>query len=122
MPPHIRYDYIWYRSGCLCVNVWREFFHFSQCTCFHYLCNPFMQDWSLELEEVFSLEREGESDKFAPYRDKLGNRMLLWHGRLWICDACYTSYLYVFRCEIFSYDTMKELENIKKGMYTNSCI
>lgn len=56
--------------------------HKSQCTCFHYLCNPFMQDWSLELEEVFSLEREGEFDKFAPYRDKLGNRMLLWHGRL----------------------------------------
>jgi len=51
-----------------------------------------MQDWSLELEEVFSLEREGEFDKFAPYRDKLGNRMLLWHGKLWICDA---SYLYV---------------------------
>lgn len=41
---------------------------------------PTHTDWSLELEEVFSLEREGESDKFAPYRDKLGNRMLLWHG------------------------------------------
>ncbi|XP_057438570.1 poly [ADP-ribose] polymerase 1 [Lotus japonicus] len=41
---------------------------------------PTHTDWSLELEEVFSLEREGEFDKFAPYRDKLGNRMLLWHG------------------------------------------
>lgn len=41
---------------------------------------PTHTDWSLELEEVFSLEREGESDKFAPYREKLGNRMLLWHG------------------------------------------
>ncbi|XP_012569391.1 poly [ADP-ribose] polymerase 1 [Cicer arietinum] len=41
---------------------------------------PTHVDWSLELEEVFSLEREGEFDKFAPYRDKLGNRMLLWHG------------------------------------------
>ncbi|TKY62377.1 Poly of ADP-ribose polymerase 1 [Spatholobus suberectus] len=41
---------------------------------------PTHTDWSLELEEVFSLEREGEIDKFAPYRDKLGNRMLLWHG------------------------------------------
>nr|XP_027095295.1 poly [ADP-ribose] polymerase 1-like isoform X1 [Coffea arabica] len=36
--------------------------------------------WSLELEEVFALEREGEYDKFAPYREKLGNKMLLWHG------------------------------------------
>ncbi|TYI55471.1 hypothetical protein E1A91_D11G144400v1 [Gossypium mustelinum] len=38
------------------------------------------KDWKLELEEVFSLEREGEFDKFAPYREKLSNRMLLWHG------------------------------------------
>ncbi|KAL3531248.1 hypothetical protein ACH5RR_010570 [Cinchona calisaya] len=36
--------------------------------------------WSLELEEVFALERGGEYDKFAPYREKLGNKMLLWHG------------------------------------------
>ncbi|GLU07733.1 hypothetical protein SLE2022_246810 [Rubroshorea leprosula] len=41
---------------------------------------PTHTDWSLELEEVFSLERKGEFDKFAPYREKLGNRMLLWHG------------------------------------------
>ncbi|GLT42329.1 hypothetical protein SLA2020_163320 [Shorea laevis] len=41
---------------------------------------PTHTDWSLELEEVFSLERKGEFDKFAPYREKLSNRMLLWHG------------------------------------------
>ncbi|KAL4651990.1 hypothetical protein ACB092_01G200600 [Castanea dentata] len=41
---------------------------------------PTHTEWSLELEEVFSLEREGEFDKFAPYREKLKNRMLLWHG------------------------------------------
>ncbi|XP_077241988.1 poly(ADP-ribose) polymerase 2 isoform X2 [Tasmannia lanceolata] len=41
---------------------------------------PTHKDWTLELEEVFALDREGEIDKFAPYRDKLGNRMLLWHG------------------------------------------
>uniref|UniRef100_A0A803M7S8 Poly [ADP-ribose] polymerase n=1 Tax=Chenopodium quinoa TaxID=63459 RepID=A0A803M7S8_CHEQI len=41
---------------------------------------PTHTEWSLELEEVFSLEREGELDKFAPKREKLGNRMLLWHG------------------------------------------
>ncbi|EOX94505.1 hypothetical protein QUC31_004563 [Theobroma cacao] len=41
---------------------------------------PTHTDWTLELEEVFSLEREGEFDKFAPYREKLINRMLLWHG------------------------------------------
>ncbi|XP_059433142.1 poly [ADP-ribose] polymerase 1 [Corylus avellana] len=48
-----------------------------------YLLNthaPTHKDWTLELEEVFSLEREGELDKFAPYREKLKNRMLLWHG------------------------------------------
>ncbi|TXG63792.1 hypothetical protein EZV62_010786 [Acer yangbiense] len=41
---------------------------------------PTHTEWSLELEEVFSLERAGEFDKFAPYRQKLKNRMLLWHG------------------------------------------
>ncbi|KAL8170322.1 hypothetical protein V2J09_022126 [Rumex salicifolius] len=41
---------------------------------------PTHTEWALELEEVFSLEREGELDKYAPYREKLGNRMLLWHG------------------------------------------
>ncbi|XP_050237867.1 poly [ADP-ribose] polymerase 1 [Mercurialis annua] len=41
---------------------------------------PTHTDWSLELEEVFSLEREGELNKFDPYRRKLKNRMLLWHG------------------------------------------
>ncbi|KAG2713579.1 hypothetical protein I3843_04G174400 [Carya illinoinensis] len=41
---------------------------------------PTHKDWTLELEEVFSLERKGEFDKFAPYRERLKNRMLLWHG------------------------------------------
>ncbi|KAL0459429.1 UNVERIFIED_CONTAM: Poly [ADP-ribose] polymerase 1 [Sesamum latifolium] len=40
---------------------------------------PTHTEWALELEEVFSLEREGEVDKYAPYRAKLKNRMLLWH-------------------------------------------
>ncbi|VFQ91204.1 unnamed protein product [Cuscuta campestris] len=41
---------------------------------------PTHKDWSLEVLEVFSLERKGEFDKFAPLRNKLKNRMLLWHG------------------------------------------
>jgi poly [ADP-ribose] polymerase len=41
---------------------------------------PTHTEWSLELEEVFALEREGEFDKYAPHREKLGNKMLLWHG------------------------------------------
>ncbi|XVF71966.1 hypothetical protein PTKIN_Ptkin12aG0082600 [Pterospermum kingtungense] len=41
---------------------------------------PTHTEWTLELEEVFSLEREGEFVKFAPHRQKLKNRMLLWHG------------------------------------------
>ncbi|KAG0453307.1 hypothetical protein HPP92_025971 [Vanilla planifolia] len=49
----------------------------------NYLLNthaPTHKDWSLELEEVFALERAREFDKYAPYRDKLQNKMLLWHG------------------------------------------
>ncbi|KAI3923415.1 hypothetical protein MKW92_030016 [Papaver armeniacum] len=38
------------------------------------------KEWMLELEDVFALDREGEFDKFAPYREKLQNKMLLWHG------------------------------------------
>lgn len=48
-----------------------------------YLLNthaPTHKDWSLELEEVFALDRAGEADKYAPQRDKLNNKMLLWHG------------------------------------------
>lgn len=41
---------------------------------------PTHTEWSLELEEVFSLEREGEFDKYSPCRQKLKNKMLLWHG------------------------------------------
>ncbi|KAM0949661.1 putative NAD(+) ADP-ribosyltransferase transcription regulator SAP family [Dioscorea sansibarensis] len=48
-----------------------------------YLLNthaPTHKDWTLELEEVYALVREGEIDKYAPHRDKLENKMLLWHG------------------------------------------
>ncbi|KAI3918084.1 hypothetical protein MKX01_041404, partial [Papaver californicum] len=40
------------------------------------------KEWTLELEDVFALglDREGEFDKFAHYREKLQNKMLLWHG------------------------------------------
>ncbi|KAL5712187.1 NAD(+) ADP-ribosyltransferase [Ranunculus cassubicifolius] len=41
---------------------------------------PTHTEWALELEDVFTLEREGEVDKFAPFRAKLENKMLLWHG------------------------------------------
>ncbi|XP_022758375.1 poly [ADP-ribose] polymerase 1-like isoform X2 [Durio zibethinus] len=41
---------------------------------------PTHTEWTLELEEVFSLERDGEFVNFTPYREKLNNRMLLWHG------------------------------------------
>ncbi|XP_078440531.1 poly(ADP-ribose) polymerase 2 [Wolffia australiana] len=48
-----------------------------------YLCNthaPTHKDWELELEDVFALEREGEFDRYASHRDRLQNKMLLWHG------------------------------------------
>ncbi|KAI3982500.1 hypothetical protein MKX01_031239 [Papaver californicum] len=38
------------------------------------------KEWTLELKDVFALDREEEFDKFAPYREKLQNKMLLWHG------------------------------------------
>ncbi|GFP96805.1 poly [ADP-ribose] polymerase 1 [Phtheirospermum japonicum] len=41
---------------------------------------PTHTEWALELEEVFSLNREGETDMYTPYRAKLKNKMLLWHG------------------------------------------
>ncbi|KAI3875434.1 hypothetical protein MKX03_036768 [Papaver bracteatum] len=42
-------------------------------------CDDYQLEWTLELEDVFSLDREGEFDKFAPYRERLQNKMLLWH-------------------------------------------
>uniref|UniRef100_UPI001CB8F76B poly [ADP-ribose] polymerase 1 n=1 Tax=Erigeron canadensis TaxID=72917 RepID=UPI001CB8F76B len=41
---------------------------------------PTHTDWALELEEVFTVERRGEFEKFSPYKNKLKNKMLLWHG------------------------------------------
>ncbi|KAJ1288363.1 hypothetical protein BS78_02G084100 [Paspalum vaginatum] len=48
-----------------------------------YLLNthaPTHKDWSLELEEVFSLDRDGELTKYSRYKNNLHNKMLLWHG------------------------------------------
>ncbi|KAM0853175.1 hypothetical protein ACQ4PT_051264 [Festuca glaucescens] len=48
-----------------------------------YLLNthaPTHKDWSLELEEVYVLDRDGESNKYSKYRNNLHNKMLLWHG------------------------------------------
>jgi len=49
----------------------------------------YYQDWSLELEEVFLLERRGEFDRFARYRETLKNRMLLWHGEYLLINYIY---------------------------------
>jgi poly [ADP-ribose] polymerase 1 len=40
-----------------------------------------MKDWSLELEEVFALDRDGELNKYSKYKNNLHNKMLLWHGK-----------------------------------------
>jgi hypothetical protein len=48
-----------------------------------YLLNthaPTHKEWSLELEEVFSLDRDGEFSKYSRYKNNLHNKMLLWHG------------------------------------------
>ncbi|CAM6084251.1 unnamed protein product [Calypogeia fissa] len=41
---------------------------------------PTHREWQLELEDVFEVDREGESDAYAPYKKDMKNRMLLWHG------------------------------------------
>lgn len=41
---------------------------------------PTHKDWSLELEDVYAVDRQGESEAYAAQKEKLGNRMLLWHG------------------------------------------
>ncbi|GBG68001.1 hypothetical protein CBR_g1120 [Chara braunii] len=41
---------------------------------------PTHKEWGLELLDVFRVDREGEGDKYAPFRDELHNKMLLWHG------------------------------------------
>ena len=42
---------------------------------------PILKDWSLELEEVYVLDRDGESNKYSRYKNNLHNKMLLWHGK-----------------------------------------
>ncbi|CAA6662611.1 unnamed protein product [Spirodela intermedia] len=39
-----------------------------------------LEDWKLELEDVFALDREGECDRYTSFRDKLQNKMLLLPG------------------------------------------
>eukprot|EP01018_Ginkgo_biloba_P034176 Gb_33067 [translate_table: standard] len=41
---------------------------------------PTHKEWTLELEDVFAVDREGEYDAYVPFKNKLKNRMLLWHG------------------------------------------
>eukprot|EP00271_Cylindrocystis_brebissonii_P002626 TRINITY_DN13397_c0_g2_i3.p1 TRINITY_DN13397_c0_g2~~TRINITY_DN13397_c0_g2_i3.p1 ORF type:complete len:422 (+),score=112.33 TRINITY_DN13397_c0_g2_i3:323-1588(+) len=41
---------------------------------------PTHKAWDLALEEVFAVERHGEAEAFTPFKEKLPNRMLLWHG------------------------------------------
>ncbi|KAK7839127.1 poly [adp-ribose] polymerase 1 [Quercus suber] len=80
-------------------------------------------EWSLELEEVFSLEREGEFDKFAPYREKLKNRMLLWHG-VYFADLVSKSAQYCFTDKknpvglmLLSEVALGEIYELKKAKY-----
>ncbi|XP_057858020.2 poly [ADP-ribose] polymerase 1 [Cryptomeria japonica] len=40
---------------------------------------PTHKEWALELEDVFAVDREGEDNAYAKYKN-LQNRMLLWHG------------------------------------------
>lgn len=41
---------------------------------------PTHTEWNLELEDVYTVAREGEEDAFLSQKEKHGNCMLLWHG------------------------------------------
>lgn len=41
---------------------------------------PTHSAYTLEVEEVFKLDREGEDKRFAKKSDSIGNHQLLWHG------------------------------------------
>lgn len=41
---------------------------------------PTHKEWTLELEDAYAIDREGEYDAYFPHKGKLRNRMLLWHG------------------------------------------
>lgn len=41
---------------------------------------PTHTEWGLELEDAFMVNRKGEEEAYAPFKDSLSNKMLLWHG------------------------------------------
>ncbi|KVH94267.1 BRCT domain-containing protein [Cynara cardunculus var. scolymus] len=84
---------------------------------------PTHTDWALELEEVFTVERRGEFDKFAPYKDKLKNKMLLWHG-IYFADLVSKSAQYCFTDKknpvglmLLSEVALGEMHELKKAKY-----
>ena len=44
-----------------------------------------LQEWALELEDVYAVDREGETDHYVPFKESLDNKMLLWHGKFLPC-------------------------------------
>ncbi|KAF8392235.1 hypothetical protein HHK36_022577 [Tetracentron sinense] len=84
---------------------------------------PTHKDWTLELEEVFTLEREGEFDQYAPFREKLQNKMLLWHG-IYFADLvsksaqyCYTDKKNPVGLMLLSEVALGEVYELKKASY-----
>ena len=55
------------------------------------LCNDYLQNthavthntYTMELQSVFHLEREGEADRYKKFAS-MHNRQLLWHGSRWL--------------------------------------
>jgi hypothetical protein len=50
-------------------------------TCLTRVFFSILKDWSLALEEVYVLNRDGESKNYSRYKSNLHNKMLLWHGK-----------------------------------------
>lgn len=44
-----------------------------------------LQEWALELEDVYAVDREGETDHYVSFKESLDNKMLLWHGKFLPC-------------------------------------
>ncbi|KAF6175035.1 hypothetical protein GIB67_039583 [Kingdonia uniflora] len=79
---------------------------------------PTHTGWTLELEDVFTLEREGESDKFAPYREKLQNKMLLWHDMVSkSAQYCFTDKNNPVGLMLLSEVALGEVYELKKSAY-----
>jgi hypothetical protein len=71
-----------YTFEYILINRADQHFLWYQRVCLIMCLQSLSQDWALELEDVFAVDREGEAESFTPFKMCLENHMLLWHGQL----------------------------------------